>query len=68
MGIMVAPRLNILCLYAIIHWCNLTGVDTAFTRQKFYKVTSGKSIRSRNVKTVFSTKPVIGLRKPVIYR
>jgi len=28
---------------------NLAGVDTAFRRQKFYKVTSGKSIRSLTV-------------------
>ena len=28
----------------IIHWWNPAGVDTAFRRQKFYKVTSGKSI------------------------
>ena len=47
MGTPAAPRLKMMYLHVImiIHWWNLAGVDTVFTQQKFYKMTSGKSIR-----------------------
>jgi len=60
-GTPAAPRLKMIYLHVImiIHWWNLVGIDMAFTRQKFYKVTSGKSIRRSLTVMAFSA----GIRK-----